>query len=160
MTARHLRDPLALVAAGFGCGLSPYAPGTVGTALGAILWWFLLAELDLLVRVGVVVGAFAAGVAIVDRVVQRHRLGDEPAIVLDEIVGCWVALLTVPKTLPWAVAALALFRLGDIVKPWPVSWADRTIKGGLGIMLDDLIAGAFVALLLLAAQLGDGLIDG
>ena len=153
MTARHLRDPWALVAAGFGCGLAPYAPGTVGTALGAVLWWFLLAELDLAIRVGAVVGAFAIGVAIVDRVVRRHRLGDEPAIVLDEIVGCWVALLAVPKTLPWALAAIALFRLGDIWKPWPVSWADRTIKGGLGIMLDDLIAGALVALLLLAAQI-------
>ena len=140
------------MAAGFGCGLAPYAPGTVGTALGAALWWFLFAELDLAIRVGAVVGAFAIGVAVVDRVVRRHRLGDEPAIVLDEIVGCWVALLAVPKTLPWALAAVALFRLGDIWKPWPVSWADRTIKGGLGIMLDDLIAGALVALLLLAAQ--------
>ena len=143
---------MALVAAGLGCGLAPYAPGTVGTALGAVLWWFLFAELDLAIRVGAVVGAFAIGVAVVDRVVRRHRLGDEPAIVLDEIVGCWVALLAVPKTLPWLLAAVALFRLGDIWKPWPVSWADRTIKGGLGIMLDDLIAGALVALLLLAAQ--------
>ena len=140
------------MAAGFGCGLAPYAPGTVGTALGAALWWLLFAELDLAIRVGVVVGAFAIGVAVVNRVVRRHRLGDEPAIVLDEIVGCWVALLAVPKTLPWLLAAVALFRIGDIWKPWPVSWADRSIKGGLGIMLDDLIAGALVALLLLAAQ--------
>ena len=152
MTARHLRDPLALVATGFGSGLSPYAPGTVGTALGAVLWWFLFAELDLWVRIGIVAGAFAAGVAIADHVAKRYRLGDEPAIVLDEIVGCWVALLAAPKTLPWVLAAVALFRLGDIFKPWPVSWADRTVKGGFGIMLDDLIAGGLVALVLLAAN--------
>ena len=152
MTARHLRDPLALVATGFGSGLSPYAPGTVGTALGAVLWWLLFAELDLWVRIGIVAGAFAAGVAIADRVAKRYRLDDEPAIVLDEIVGCWAALLAAPKTLPWVLTAVALFRLGDIFKPWPVSWADRTVKGGFGIMLDDLIAGSFVALLLLAAD--------
>ena len=158
LAGRDLRDPLVLAATGFGCGLSPYAPGTVGSALGAVLWWFLFADLDLFVRVGIVAAALAAGVAMVDRVAKRYRLGDEPAIVFDEIVGCWIALLAVPKTLPWVLAGFALFRVADILKPWPVSWADRAIKGGLGIMLDDVIAGALAALALLAAlaALADG----
>lgn len=99
----------------------------------------------------VALAAFGLGVLLVERVVRRHNLGDEPAIVWDEIAGCWLALAVVPKSWPWVVAAFALFRLGDIAKPWPVSWADRSVGGGLGIMLDDLIAGGLVAAALAVA---------
>ena len=143
---------MALIATGFGCGLSPYAPGTVGSLLGVLIWWFLLADLGPAVQTGAVLVAFGLGVAVVDKLVKRAGLGDEPAIVWDEVAGSWIALLTVPKSLPWVVAAFVLFRIGDIVKPWPVSWADRSIKGGLGIMLDDAIAGVFVAGVLYGAQ--------
>ncbi len=149
---RHLRDPLALIATGAGCGLARYAPGTAGSLLGVLIWWWLIADLDAVVRAGVAIVAFAFGVWAVQRVVQRYRLGDAPAIVFDEIVGCWVALLMVPKSLPWAAAGLVLFRVADILKPWPVSWADRAVKGGLGIMLDDLLAGLFVGVVLYVAE--------
>lgn len=96
-------------------------------------------------RVAVALVAFGVGVALVERVVRRYDLGDAPAIVWDEIAGCWLALAVVPKSWPWVVAAFVLFRLGDIAKPWPVSWADRSVGGGLGIMLDDLIVGGLVA---------------
>lgn len=157
MAPRDLRDPFTLVATGFGTGLSPYAPGTVGSLLAVALWWFLIADLPIIVRLAIALAAFGLGVLVVQRVVARHNLGDEPAIVWDEIAGCWLALAVVPKAWPWVVAAFALFRFGDIVKPWPVSWADRTVKGGFGIMLDDAIVGATVAMLLAAALLvGEG----
>ena len=134
-----------MLATGFGTGLSPYAPGTAGSLLAVVIWWFALAELPLAARVAVALVAFGLGVVLVERVVRRHDLGDAPAIVWDEIAGCWLALAVVPKSWPWVVAAFALFRLGDIAKPWPVSWADRSVGGGLGIMLDDLIVGGLVA---------------
>lgn len=140
-----------LVATGLGTGLSPVAPGTVGSVLAVLIWWFAIAPASILVQVAVALAAFGIGVLVVDRVVERYRLGDEPAIVWDEIAGCWLALAVVPKSLPWVVAAFALFRLADIAKPWPVSWADRSVKGGLGVMLDDLIAGLLVAALLAIA---------
>ena len=146
-----LRDPLALLATGLGAGLSPYAPGTVGSLLAVLIWWFAFAEWPLVARVAVALAAFGLGLVLVERVVRRYDLGDAPAIVWDEIAGCWLALAVVPKSWPWVVAAFALFRLGDIAKPWPVSWADRSVGGGLGIMLDDLIVGGLVAVVLSVA---------
>ena len=148
LKAGDLRDPLALLATGLGTGLSPYAPGTAGSLLAALIWWFAFAELPLVPRVAIALGAFGLGVVLVERVVRRYDLGDAPAIVWDEIAGCWLALAVVPKSWPWVVAAFVLFRLGDIAKPWPVSWADRSVGGALGIMLDDLIAGGLVAAVL------------
>lgn len=148
LKAGHLRDPLALLATGFGTGLSPCAPGTVGSLLAVLIWWFAIAELPLVARIAVALVAFGLGILVVERVVHRLELGDAPAIVWDEIAGCWLALAVVPKSWPWVVAAFVLFRIADIAKPWPVSWADRSVGGGLGIMLDDLIAGGLVAALL------------
>ena len=134
-----------------GTGLSPYAPGTAGSLLAVLTWWFAFAELPLVARVAIALVAFGLGVVLVERVVRRYDLGDAPAIVWDEIAGCWLALAVVPKSWPWVVTAFALFRLGDIAKPWPVSWADRSVGGGLGIMLDDLIVGGLVAVVLAVA---------
>ena len=145
MSIRHLRDPLVLAATGGGSGLVPLAPGTAGAAVGAALWWVALADLAIGLQIGIVGAAFVAGALVAENVVQRYGLGDEPAIVVDEIVGVAVALLAAPKSLPWVVAAFVLFRLADVLKPWPIGWADRSVKGGFGIMLDDLLAGLLVA---------------
>ena len=142
---RQLRDPWVFVATGFGCGFVPFAPGTAGSVLGAAVWWFVLADQGVYTRAAAALAASFAGVLIVGRVVKRHRLGDAPAIVLDEIVGVWVALLFAPKSLPWVAAGFVLFRIADIAKPWPVSWADTRVKGGPGVMADDLIAGLMVS---------------
>lgn len=153
MSLRHLRDPLVLAATGGGSGLVPFAPGTAGAVLGAALWWVALADLAVGLQIGIVGAAFVAGALVAENVVQRYGLGDEPAIVVDEIVGVAVALLAAPKSLPWVVAAFVLFRLADILKPWPIGWADRSVKGGFGIMLDDLLAGLLVAGLLAVVRL-------
>lgn len=151
LSRRQLRDPWVFVATGFGCGFVPFAPGTVGSVVGAAVWWFVLADQDVYTRAAAALAALFAGVLIVDRVVKRHRLGDAPAIVLDEIVGVWFALLFVPMSPIWVAAAFVLFRIADITKPWPVSWADSRVTGGLGIMGDDLIAGLMASIVIALA---------
>lgn len=149
----QLRDPWVFIATGFGCGFVPIAPGTVGSILGVAVWFFVLAGQDFYTRGAVALAAFFAGVLVVDRVVKRHRPGDAPAIVLDEIVGVWFALLFAPKSPTWIAAAFVLFRIADIAKPWPVSWAETRIKGGRGIMADDLIAGLMATVVIAVAWL-------
>ena len=149
---RHLRDPLVLAATGVGSGFVPFAPGTAGAALGALLWWVALADLAVGLQAGIVAAAFVAGALAAESVVRRYGVGDEPAIVVDEMVGIAVALLAAPKSLPWALTAFVLFRLADVLKPWPIGWADRNVKGGFGIMLDDLLAGLLAAAILVIAR--------
>ena len=148
LAVRHLRDPWVLLATGFGCGLARWAPGTLGSVLGFGVWWLLLADLPLLGRLVVVAVAAAAAWGVIHQAVRKHGFGDEPAIVLDEVIGLWLALLAAPKALAPALAGFLLFRAADIAKPWPVSWADAKVKGAAGILLDDVLAGAMAAIVL------------
>ena len=150
---RDLGDPRTLLATGFGCGFAPVAPGTAGSLLGTVAWWFAFADLDFYLRAAAAFAAFFLGVLIVDGVVKRHRLGDEPAIVLDEIVGVWFALMFVPKSVFWVAMGFAMFRIADIAKPWPVSLIDTRVTGGLGVMADDLVAGMMATLVVSVAWL-------
>lgn len=143
-----LRDPAGWIACGFGSGLSPVAPGTAGS-LAALLPWFALRELPWPWYLAALVFAFALGVWACTRVVERLRIGDPGFVVWDEFVGQWIALmplLWVPLRWWLLVAGFALFRLFDVVKPWPVSWADRRVKGGFGVMFDDVLAGIYAAI--------------
>jgi phosphatidylglycerophosphatase A len=145
-----LREPAGWIACGIGSGLSPVAPGTAGS-LAALLPWFALRELPWPLYLAVVALAFAIGVWACARVVAALRIDDPGFVVWDEFVGQWIALLPLlwlPFAWWWLVAGFALFRLFDVAKPWPVSWADRTIEGGLGVMLDDVLAGIYAALAL------------
>jgi len=143
-----------LLATGLGSGLAPFAPGTVGSALALPIWWFALADLAPLLQLAVVGGLTVASIWVVARACRAAGVGDASAIVLDEFVGQWIALLFAPKSPVALGAAFVLFRAFDIAKPWPVSWADRTVRGGLGVVLDDVIAGVLAALVL---QLSVGL---
>ncbi len=143
-----LKNPSVLFATGLGSGLAPVAPGTVGSLLALPIWWFLLAHLSLPVQLGIVVGITIVSIWVVDRACRAAGVGDAPAFVLDEFVGQWIALVTAPKSLLGVGAGFLLFRLFDIVKPWPVSWADRRLTGGLGVVLDDVLAGVLAALVL------------
>ena len=151
---RDLRNPFVLLATGLGSGLSPFAPGTVGSALALPIWWFAFADLTPLPQLAVVAALTAVAIWVVDRACRAARVGDASAIVLDEFVGQWTALLCAPKSLVALGAAFVLFRAFDIAKPWPVSWADRSLRGGLGVVLDDVVAGVLAALVL---QLSVGL---
>jgi phosphatidylglycerophosphatase A len=136
-----LKYPQAWLALGFGTGLSPKAPGTVGSLAAVALWWLLFADLSLPIQVGVIVSGFMLGVWVSDWMIARTGIADPGFIVWDECIGQWLALLLLPKTLLWYAVAFALFRLFDIVKRGPVGWADRRFKGGFGVMIDDVIAG-------------------
>lgn len=148
-----LSGPAGWIASGFGSGLSPYAPGTAGS-LAALIPWLALRELPLPAYALALALAFALGVWASNRVVARLRIADPGVVVWDEFVGQWIALaplLVQPAGWPWIVAAFVLFRLFDVWKPWPVSWADRSVDGGLGVMLDDVLAGIYAALALALA---------
>ena len=156
LTRETLTHPEVLLATGFGVGLVPVAPGTVGSIVALPVWWWLLADLSFAVNCGVLMALIGLGSWIIDRACRKTGVGDAGAIVLDEFVGVWIALIAAPKTLIGLAAGFALFRLFDIAKPWPVSWADREIRGGFGVMLDDVIAGVLAAFVLWLAVLALG----
>ena len=139
--------PWGWLAYGFGSGLAPKAPGTCGT-LAAIPIYLLLTALPLPLY-GLVVGVFAvAGVYICGWAAEQLAVPDHPGIVWDEIVGFLLTMWLVPFSWPALVLGCALFRVFDIVKPWPIGWVDRRVAGGLGIMLDDVIAAVFACVVL------------
>ena len=134
-----------LLATWFGCGLSPRAPGTVGT-LGAIPFGALIlwqAGIEGLLAATLAVFALGLWEA---REYERHTGAHDPgAIVIDEVAGMWLAMAVAGLNPVMIVVAFMLFRLFDIKKPWPVSWADRKLPGAWGVMTDDMIAGAYAA---------------
>jgi phosphatidylglycerophosphatase A len=146
-----LRHPAHWFAFGFGTGLAPKAPGPFGTLLGLPLY-LLLAQLSpagfwiaLLLCAGF-------GVWCCDVAGKALGVSDHGAIVWDEVVAFALVLAFTPATWPWWLAAFVAFRLFDILKPWPISWLDRTVKGGLGVMLDDLLAALFSIVLVRLAM--------
>jgi phosphatidylglycerophosphatase A len=147
----HIRNPLHLLAVGFGSGLLAKAPGTAGTVVGVALFW-PLSELSLVPYLGVCLVLFLAGIWICGRAADALNAHDHPSIVYDEIVGYLVTMIAIPAEWPWMLAGFTLFRVFDIIKPWPISVLDRRVKGGFGIMIDDLLAALFALCLLHAAQ--------
>lgn len=148
-----LSHPAGWIASGFGSGFSPVASGTVGSAV-ALIPWFALRELNLASYLLALAAAFALGVWASGIVIRRLGVEDPGVVVWDEFVGQWIALLPLvvaPRGWPWIVASFVLFRVFDVWKPWPASWADRHVKGGFGAMLDDAFAGAYAALVLVVA---------
>lgn len=136
------------LACGLGSGLAPVAQGTFGS-LAAILPWLLLRQLPLPWYVLALVLGLAVGVWACERAGRALGVDDHRSLVWDEFVGQWIALLPALLAPWWAVAAgFALFRLFDVWKPWPIRWLDRRLKGGLGVMTDDVVAGIFAAIVL------------
>jgi phosphatidylglycerophosphatase A len=149
-----MRTPAEWIALGFGSGLTPRAPGTAGSLLGLLIY-LPLAALPLpayLAVLGVLLGLglWACGAA-----ARSLGVHDHPAVVWDEVVGMLAALAGTAPEPASLLLGFALFRALDIFKPWPISWLDRRVSGGLGIMLDDLLAGTATALVLhLVARFG------
>ncbi len=133
------------LAFGFGSGFSPRAPGTIGS-LVALLPFLLLSYLGSLFTIVAILVALLLGVWICDRTARDLGVHDHGGIVWDEFVGLWIALLMVPQQLLWIGTGFLLFRVFDILKPWPINWADKKVQGGWGIMLDDVLAGIMAAL--------------
>ena len=137
-----LRNPLHLLSLGFGSGLAPVAPGTFGT-LAAIPLYLLIAQLALPYYLAIVALGLAVGVYLCGYTSATLGVHDHGGIVWDEFVGFWITMTAVPVTWQWIVAGFVLFRVFDIVKPWPVKIADTKMKGGFGIMFDDVLAGLY-----------------
>jgi phosphatidylglycerophosphatase A len=138
------------IAFGFGSGLVRRAPGTAGT-VAAIPLYLLLSLLAWPFYVGILVLLILVGIWACEHAARDLGSKDPSAIVWDEWVGFLVTMVAAPSGWWWVFAGFLLFRLFDIWKPWPVSVADRRVSGGLGIMLDDLIAGAMAGVLIALA---------
>lgn len=149
MTLGHIwRSPVLLLALGFGAGLSRFAPGTVGTLVAVP---FVVCFAWLLPAYGyaaLCIVGLLAGCGICERAANRLGVHDHPAIVWDEFVGFAIAMCFIPVTVMTVVLAFGLFRAADILKPWPANVVDARVSGGMGIMLDDVVAGIYANLVL------------
>ncbi|KDE39734.1 MAG: phosphatidylglycerophosphatase A [Nitrincola lacisaponensis] len=141
-------NPVHFAAFGFGSGAAPVAPGTFGTLAALPLWLFIFAPLSTDAYLLTLLVSFIIGVWLCHQTSEDIGVHDHGGIVWDEFVGLWIALFAVPMHWFWILLGFALFRLFDIWKPWPIGWADRRVSGGLGIMLDDVIAGVYALVVL------------
>jgi len=147
MPASSWKNPIHILAFGFGAGASPRAPGTMGT-LVAVPIYMLLSELPVFVYVLIVLLVTGFGVYICDRCAKDLQVHDHSGIVWDEIAGYLITMIAIPMSIWTVCIGFALFRLFDIWKPWPIGYFDRHVKGGLGIMLDDVVAGVLAWVIL------------
>jgi len=142
-----LKQPIQFLALGFGSGLAPKAPGTFGT-LAAIPIFLLLALLTPVPYLIAVIVMSIAGIYICGKAAEDVGVHDHPAIVWDEFVGFFITMFMVPVSWQSVLVGFLLFRLFDIFKPWPISFVDKNMSGGFGIMFDDILAGAFALVIM------------
>jgi len=147
-----LRNPIHLLAFGFGSGLAPRAPGTFGTLVAVPIVLGVM-QFGFAVHLAFAIVAAVGGIWLCGESARRLGVHDHPGIVWDEITGYTVTMLAAPPDWYWLAGGFVLFRFFDIVKPWPIREADHSLSGGLGIMLDDIIAGIFAAAILLGVKL-------
>jgi phosphatidylglycerophosphatase A len=146
--------PAVLVATWFGTGLLPITPGTWGSLAALPFAWAIRSHFGTAGLTVATVIAFTIGWWAAATVAKASAIEDPGAVVIDEVAAQWLVLLPAPlDPIAYALAFL-LFRIFDIWKPWPVRWADRRVKGGLGIMLDDFLAAAYAITLLLVLLVG------
>jgi phosphatidylglycerophosphatase A len=142
-----LKSPVHLLAFGFGSGLSPVAPGTMGTLVAIPIYW-LLSFFPTWFYLLAVALALIAGIWICGQSAKQLGVHDHGGIVWDEIVGYLITMIAAPSGLLWIVLGFALFRLFDIWKPWPIYILDHKVSGGFGIMIDDVVAGIYALIVM------------
>ena len=145
------RNPVHFLAFGLGSGAAPRAPGTAGT-LAALLLYLVLPAMSPFVYAVFLLSGFLLGVWICGKTARDIGVHDHGGIVWDEFIGFWLTMFLAPPGLFWLLSGFVLFRVFDIVKPWPIRWFDRHVHGGFGIMIDDVLAGvmAWICLQLMA----------
>ena len=143
-----LRHPATLVATCFGAGLVRWAPGTAASALALPAAWLLRSHAGTIGLAAATLIVLAIGIWAAGACERRSGTRDSPAIVIDEVAGQWIALLLIPPDPAAYGIGFVLFRLFDVAKPWPIRLVDRHVKGGMGVMLDDVVAGVFAAVVL------------
>ena len=146
------RHPAALIATGLGAGLLPIGPGSWGSLAALIAAWFIVVQAGYAALGAAAVIAFALGWWASARVVKASGLTDPGFIVIDEIAAQWLVLLAAPLDGRWYGVAFLLFRLFDILKPWPIRVVERRVAGGFGVMLDDIVAALYAVIVLLIAE--------
>ena len=153
LTKTILSSPVHFLAFGFGSGLSPIAPGTVGTLM-AVPLYLLMVRLPWIYYILLLLVAIAVGIWLCGESARLLGVHDHGGIVWDEFVGFWITMLFIPSEWLWIVLGFVLFRLFDVWKPWPIRFIDKQVHGGLGIMLDDILAGLFALAVLQLIVLG------
>ncbi len=146
------KNPLHFIAFGFGSGASPIAPGTAGTLMAIpfyVAMHFLPTNMYLLLLI--LITLFSMWLC--DKVSKEIGVHDHGGMCIDEVVGFLVTMFAAPFGIFWIIAGFALFRLFDIWKPWPIGYIDRHVHGGVGMILDDVLAGVYSCLILHAALL-------
>lgn len=144
---QYLKNPVHFLSLGFGSGLMPKAPGTFGT-LAAIPVYLMCKDLSLAYYLIFVLAVSLAGVFLCQYTSDALKVHDHPGIVIDEFAGYFITMIAVPFSWQAVIIGFVLFRLFDIVKPWPISLLDKKVHGGLGIMIDDVVAGLFALILM------------
>ena len=141
------QNPKHFLAFGFGAGAFPVMPGTMGTLVG-ILFFISLEQANLWSYLAITAFLFLIGIWLCGSTARDVKVHDHSGIVFDEIVGYLIAMIGMPVSWPWIFAGFIAFRIFDIFKPWPIKWLDQYVKGGFGIMLDDLVAGLYALIVL------------
>jgi len=144
--------PAHAIALGFGAGLSPFAPGTVGTLVAWPLGWYASSVMPPALLAAAMAPLFVLGIWACALTGRHLGVADHRAMVWDEIVAFLLVLAIVPRTFAWQLAAFVLFRFFDIAKPPPIRALERRYHGGFGVMFDDLIAAGYALLMLAAAK--------
>jgi len=141
LTVKDLKHPVNFFAFGFGSGLYPKAPGTMGTIASIPIYYLLLTQLSILNYGIFLVATFILGIYICKKSSELLGVHDHGGIVWDEFVGFWLTMFMIPVEWYWIILGFILFRIFDILKPWPISWLDKNCEAGFGIMIDDVLAG-------------------
>jgi phosphatidylglycerophosphatase A len=140
-------NPLYFIAFGFGTGVVPFAPGTVGT-LGAALIYILIQPLPLITYLIFVTLFILVSIWVSEKVSKQINVHDHPGMCIDEFAGFFVTMIHAPHGLGWVLYGFILFRLFDIWKPWPINIIDERVHGGFGMILDDIVAGLFACFII------------
>ncbi len=144
-----LASPPVLLATWFGAGYLPKAPGTFGSLAALPFAWFIMDQLGALGLSAAIVVVFIIGLWATKGYCDLSGVDDPGPVVIDEVAGQWLTLLIVPLQWEWYLLGFVLFRIFDVFKPWPIGWMDRTIKGPMGVMVDDIAAGVYALIILL-----------
>jgi phosphatidylglycerophosphatase A len=144
-----LGNPAVLIGTAFGVGLLPYAPGTFAALAALPAGWLIIAYFGWPILLALAIATFILGVWCADICARRLGVADPSVVVIDEVAAQWIVLLVVPQDPFYYAAALVTFRVFDIWKPFPVSWAEQSFRGGFGVMIDDMFAAGYACMILI-----------
>jgi phosphatidylglycerophosphatase A len=144
----RLSSPDGLLATWFGAGLLPGAPGTWGSLAALPFAWVIVLAGGWQLLLGATLIVFLVGIWVSARYASRIAIHDPGEVVIDEVAGQWLVLCLLPLDPLSYLAGFVAFRVFDVIKPWPVSWAERHLRSGLGIMADDMVAALYALLVL------------